>query len=539
MKLFFSKILRYFMASTLLVSLVGCAASNQQTEQQVATNSDSNIVNVGVTDTVSTLNPLLMNGGEVTKYATGLMFLPLVELNKDLGFDYFIADRITTDDNLTFTVHVNEKATWSDGNPITAYDIEYTVLRLCSPVLANTAMMYYVFEGVGEDGFVAQGATSIDGIKVVDDHTITFKTKQPMALNTFMNSYARYLMPLPKHVIETIDETKLATDPWFEKPTVVSGPYMVDKYDVDHYVSYSANQNYWLGAPKIEKLNIQIVDGSQLYAGLKSGEIDVTQQTMSVIPQEDYASIEKLEGVTSVYGDAITNQSLFVNTNRLSDVNVRQALLYAIDRNTIVDGLLAGHGEVVDGFLSTISPYYDKTLPVTEYNPEKAKELLVSANWDSSQKLVFYVNSGDTTMVNAANVMVAQWQQVGIQVEVNTVDFATLMSVAGTGEYDLLAIQYTYPPIDPYTDINWLLAGEGSWTGYYDETVSNALAATQTESDDKLVDLYHVVSEKVQQDVPMISVYVIEALAAVNNRLTNVTPSVYGFFNNVHNWSIQ
>lgn len=539
MKLFLSKILRYFMASTLLVSLVGCAASNEQTEQQVATNSDSNIVNVGVTDTVSTLNPLLMNGGEVTKYATGLMFLPLVELNKDLGFDYFIADRITTDDNLTFTVHVNEKATWSDGNPITAYDIEYTALRLCSPVLANTAMMYYVFEGVGEDGFVAQGATSIDGIKVVDDHTITFTTKQPMALNTFMNSYARYLMPLPKHIIETIDETKLATDPWFEKPTVVSGPYMVDKYDVDHYVSYSANQNYWLGAPKIEKLNIQIVDGSQLYAGLKSGEIDVTQQTMSVIPQEDYASIEKLEGVTSVYGDAITNQSLFVNTNRLSDVNVRQALLYAIDRNTIVDGLLAGHGEVVDGFLSTISPYYDKTLTVTEYNPEKAKELLASANWDSSQKLVFYVNSGDTTMVNAANVMVAQWQQVGIQVEVNTVDFATLMSVAGTGEYDLLAIQYTYPPIDPYTDINWLLAGEGSWTGYYDETVSNALAETQTESDDKLVDLYHVVSEKVQQDVPMISVYVIEALAAVNNRLTNVTPSVYGFFNNVHNWSIQ
>ena len=233
------------------------------------------------------------------------------------------------------------------------------------------------------------------------------------------------------------------------------------------------------------------------------------------------------------------SQSLFINTSKVNDVKVRQALLYAIDRETLVSGLLEGHGEVVDGFLSSVSPYYDKTLVTTTYDPEKAKALLQEANWDSSNKLVFYVNSGDTTMVNAANVLVAQWQQVGINVEINTVDFATLMSVAGTKDYDLLAVQYTYPPIDPYTDINWLLSGEGSWTGYYDQSVSDALAATQTESEDKLVDLYHVVSQKVQQDVPMISVYVIEALAAVNNRMVNVTPSVYGLFNNVHQWSIQ
>ena len=536
---FFKQSMRTLLTLILSFGLVGCA-NNKPSDQIVQNNiNNANIVNVGVTDSVSTLNPLLMNGGEVTKYATGLMFLPLVELNKDLSFDYFIADSITTDDNLTFTVHVNPQAKWSDGTAVTAYDVEYTALRLCSPIIANTAMMYYVFEGVGEDGFVEPGATSIDGINVVDESTITFTCKQPMALNTFMNSYARYLMPLPKHMIENIAEEDLASNAWFEKPTVVSGPYMLDSFDVDHYVSYTANENYWLGKPSIEKLNIRIVDGAQLYAGLKSGEIDVTQQTMSVIPQEDYASVESLNNVTAVYGDAITNQSLFINTSKVNDVKVRQALLYAIDRETLVSGLLEGHGEVVDGFLSSVSPYYDKTLVTTTYDPEKAKALLQEANWDSSNKLVFYVNSGDTTMVNAANVLVAQWQQVGINVEINTVDFATLMSVAGTKDYDLLAVQYTYPPIDPYTDINWLLSGEGSWTGYYDQSVSDALAATQTESEDKLVDLYHVVSQKVQQDVPMISVYVIEALAAVNNRMVNVTPSVYGLFNNVHQWSIQ
>ena len=63
---------------------------------------------------------------------------------------------------------------------------------------------------------------------------------------------------------------------------------MVTDFDVDHYISYKANENYWKGAPKIAKLNIKIVSGSQLYAGLQSGEIDITQPTMSVIPEEDY-----------------------------------------------------------------------------------------------------------------------------------------------------------------------------------------------------------------------------------------------------------
>ena len=70
--------------------------------------------------------------------------------------------------------------------------------------------------------------------------------------------------------------------------------------------------------------------------------------------------------------------------------------------------------------------------------------LLADAGWDGSQTLRFYVNSGDSTFVNAATVMVAQWAAVGIKAEVQTVDFATLMSVAGTRDYDILAVQYTY-----------------------------------------------------------------------------------------------
>ena len=548
-----NRILSLLLAGVMALGLTACGASNagaaadETGSAAVSTESASSdtaasgekIINVGVTNTIGSINPLLLNGGEINKYATGLMFLPLMELDADLNFEGMLADSITTEDNKNFIVHIDDAATWSDGTPVTADDVVYTALRLASPVIGNTAMMYYVFEGVGDDGFVEEGAESIDGIQKVDDKTVQFTTKEEMPITTFENSYARYLLTLPKHVIEQYSEEELSTADWFNHPDVVSGPFIVTDFDVDHYISYEANKDYWKGAPKIDKLNIKIVDGSQLYAGLQSGEIDITQQTMSDIPQEDYESVEALDNVDVVYGSPVTNQSVFIQTKNVPDVKVRQAMLYAIDRQQILEELLNGHGEIVDGFLSSASPFYDESLTPVSYDPEKAKALLEEAGWDGSQTIRFYVNSGDSTFVNAASIIAAEWAAVGIKAEIQTVDFATLMSVAGTEDYDVLAVQYTYAPVDPYPDVAWLLGGEGSWTGYSDDTLNDALIKSQLTSDpEETKELFSVVDKKVQEDVPMFSAYVISAQGAVSKRITGAAPSVYGFFNDVQNWDV-
>lgn len=548
-----NRILSLLLVGVMALGLTACGASNagaaadETGSAAVSTESASSdtaasgekIINVGVTNTIGSINPLLLNGGEINKYATGLMFLPLMELDADLNFEGMLADSITTEDNKNFIVHIDDAATWSDGTPVTADDVVYTALRLASPVIGNTAMMYYVFEGVGDDGFVEEGAESIDGIQKVDDKTVQFTTKEEMPITTFENSYARYLLTLPKHVIEQYSEEELSTADWFNHPDVVSGPFIVTDFDVDHYISYEANKDYWKGAPKIDKLNIKIVDGSQLYAGLQSGEIDITQQTMSDIPQEDYESVEALDNVDVVYGSPVTNQSVFIQTKNVPDVKVRQAMLYAIDRQQILEELLNGHGEIVDGFLSSASPFYDDSLTPVSYDPEKAKALLEEAGWDGSQTIRFYVNSGDSTFVNAASIIAAEWAAVGIKAEIQTVDFATLMSVAGTEDYDVLAVQYTYAPVDPYPDVAWLLGGEGSWTGYSDDTLNDALTKSQLTSDpEETKELFSVVDKKVQEDVPMFSAYVISAQGAVSKRITGAAPSVYGFFNDVQNWDV-
>ena len=540
------------LSAAVALSLAGCSQSGSgasqesgQTAGQAAGSAvpeaapGEKVVNVGVTSSLNTLNPLLMDGVEINKYATGLMFLPLVELDANMEFEGMLADSITAEDERNFLVHIDEAAVWSDGQPVTADDVVYTALRLCSPVIGNTAMMYYVFEGVGEDGFVEEGADHIDGITKVDDKTVRFTTKDPMSLITFNSSYGRYLMPLPKHVLEGVGETELASYDWFNHPDVVSGPFRVTEFDKDHYISYEANDSYWKGAPAIDRLNIRIVEGSQLLAGLQSGEIDITQNTMSAIPLEDYESVQTLENVEVSFGDPITNQSVFIRTENIPDARVRQAMVYAIDRQQILDQLLKGNGEVSEGFLSSASPYYDETIEPLPYDPEKAKALLEESGWDSSQVLRFCVDSGDSTIVNAASIIVAQWAAVGIQAQIQTMDINTLMSTAGSGDFDVLAVRYTYPPVDPYVDIAWLLGGEGSWTGYSSDTVNQALSLIQGSDDPEvLTQQYGVIDREMQQQVPMFSAYVLSNIGAVNNRIQGADMDVYGFFNHPENWEI-
>ena len=556
MKKRIGKVISVVLAAAMILSLAGCGSSDPAesapaetgTETTGSDNGESStqaaaagekIVNIGVTDSLGSINPFVIDQTFINKYAVDLQFLPLVEFDENLNFEYILADSITTEDNKNFIVHINDNATWSDGNPITAYDVEYSFLRLASPVVANATLVYGVFEGVGDDGFVEEGATSVSGVQVLDDKTVQFTTKEHMSMITFKSAYACYLHTMPKHVIEKFSEAELTTQDWFNHPDVVSGPYMVTDYDTDHYISYVANENYWKGAPKIEKLKIKIVDSSQVYAGLQSGEIDVTHHTMTNIPQEDMESIEALDNVNVVYGSPVTNQSIFIQTANIPDQKVRQALVYAIDRQKIVDELLKGHGEVVEGFLSSASPYYDDSITPYGYDPEKAKALLEEAGWDGSKTLRFFVNSGDGTFVNAAQVIAAQWAAVGVKAEVQTVDLATLMSMAGSTDYDLFAVQYTYPPIDPSVDIAWLLSGAESWTGYSDPSIDEALGKVGTTEDIAgLKELYSTIDKKVQEDVPMFSAYIISAQGAVNKRLTNVHANVYGFFNNIQEWDV-
>ena len=183
MKKMWKNVLSLLLALSLTVSITGCGSQeaapgteNTQTEgaesAEASASDGEKIINIGVTDSLGGVNPFVIDQTEINKYAVGLMFLPLMELDSELNFVGMLADSVTTEDNLNFTVHINDEAVWSDGTPVTAADVEFTVRRLASPVVNNTTLMLYAFEGIGDDGFVTAGAESIDGIQIIDDKKI-------------------------------------------------------------------------------------------------------------------------------------------------------------------------------------------------------------------------------------------------------------------------------------------------------------------------------------------------------------------------------
>ena len=155
------KLTAILLALMLLASLPAFAAAEDK------------VVNIGVTSTIATLNPMAMDATEIVKYATSLVFLPLLEANSELEFVPQLAESITTEDNLLFTIKLREDAKWSDGAPVTAEDVEFTLILSADPQCANISLAMYSIIGVSDDGVIEENAASIEGIRVVDDKTLT------------------------------------------------------------------------------------------------------------------------------------------------------------------------------------------------------------------------------------------------------------------------------------------------------------------------------------------------------------------------------
>lgn len=525
------KLLSLILAAVLALSLFPAALAQE----------DSKVVNIGVTSTLTTLNPLAVDNTEIVKYAVSLVFLPLMELNSDMEFVPQLAKEISTEDHIHFNITLQDDAVWSDGTPVTADDVAFTLAIGADPVSANIALPLYSIEGTDDDGFIEEGAKSISGVVVTDEKHLTVTTKWPTALNTFRNNFGRYLFTVPKHVLKDVPRDQLLTYDWFNAPDVISGPYFITDFDLQHYVHYQANADYFLGAPKIKYLNIVYYAAPSLLGGLKSGEIDLVQQTMGSIPVEDYEAVRALDNVTASAGTPVTIESNFINTANIPDVRIRQALLCGMDRQSMVENLLYGNGVVVDGFLAPVSPYFSEELGVTEYDPEQAAALISQAIADGAKTdYVWYVNSSEASWNQAVEFFAAMFEDWGLHIQVRPVPLDVLMATAESGEHDIMSVEYTYAPVDPYTDVAWLLGGEGSWTGYTTDAVEEALLNSQSLDEDKdITAQYLIVDQAVQQDVPMIAGWALATLGAVNHRLVNANPQVFGTFINVQEWDIQ
>lgn len=390
------------------------------------------VVTAAVDTAWDTMMPLNTTSN-YTRFFCDQIYDRLTQNNFDGSIEGRLAESWTVNeanDAVTFKLH--ENAVWSDGEPVTAEDVVFSYQMYSDPAVEAKSRYHLEYiAGVDDSG----AELSEDSIEVTADseYEVTFKLKEAMFADTFIQDIDTVYI-IPKHIFEgkTAEEIN-APDLWANP--VGSGPFIYDSEINGERMEFVKNENYFLGAPNIDRLIIRVTDAASMLAGLMNGELDMIGYG-SVIT-DDWEMAKSQENLTTQSVPTTSYSTLIFNTQKeYLTQEVRQALNMAINRQILVDGLLLGEGTPIITPIAPISPYYNDAVEVV-YDPETAKQMLADAGFPADQTLKFFISSGNAITERCAALIVQNFAEVGVKVEIEQMDFPTLMSRMLEGEHDL------------------------------------------------------------------------------------------------------
>lgn len=358
----------------------------------------------------------------------------------------------TSSDGKTWTYHLRKGVKWSDGKDLTAEDVVYTFNR--------------AIKGETENGQYGNYVTKITKVSKTDDYTIVMETSAPTPI------MLRLAIPiLPKHVWEKIDGKAVATFA-NDSNVVGSGPFLLTKATKGQEYRFAANKNYWAGAPKIDELVFRVfADDEPMKQALVKGEIDMAEDMSAPV----FESLKGVNGVTmndaTYYGFSELGYNLGAATvdgkkigdghPALADKQVRVAIDTAIDRKTLVDKVLRGHGTKATGVIPPIYSQFHWNPGSAEraFDLAKANQILESAGYAKGSdgirakngkklKLRFFGRDSSENSKQDGEYIREWLKEIGIEVTVSIMSEDNLTTVLGKGEFDLFDWGWVVEP-DP------------------------------------------------------------------------------------------
>ena len=450
-----------------------------------------------------------------------------------------------SDDGKTITFTLREDIVWSDGTPITSEDFVFTYNMYMDS--ANTVASQSPYD-------------EMESVTAPDERTVVVTFKDVFA------PWAATLWKgiLPKHILQAEYDAagSLNESSYNRTPEVGCGPFNFAEWEAGSFARFVANDNYWLGRPTIDEIFIRFVpdDASQI-AALQSGEGDLG----TFIAYSDIPALEEA-GVLMFTAFSGYNEGLYVNLGEkghpaLKEQGVRQAIAYAIDRESLVNDLLLGRTGVAATYWDN-TPFVDPSVAPYPYDPAKANELLDAAGWTDSNGdgtrdkdgVELILKYGTTTREIRKEIQAVFQQQlleVGVGTELinaeNFFDGYAEGGPAATGELDIFEYSTTANFPDPHTS-EWGCdqiptddAPDGSnWQAVCDPELDAlaSLEATQVDAAARQETFYQI-SRLIFDQAYWIGIYWDPDIWAVNSRLTNVKISGATPFYNIQEWDIK
>lgn len=543
MKALSQKLFLFLCILSLLV-LAACSSSAEPSASRKPSDSPQpstggKTIYVGITNTPATLNPI--NGNELaSQRISAILFESLFELTESMEFLPKLADSMETNDNRSFTIKLNPKVKWTDGQPFTGEDIAFTLQLMANPKVISTGIQpLSAIEGLDDEGRLPEGQMEIKGITVVDPHTVTIRTKAPVDINYLKEKLGVDVQFLPKHVLKDAAPEQLHQHPFMQNPNVTNGAFTFVKFTKDQYVEFVANKDYYRGAPKIDKLFFKVMPSANIVAQLQTGEIHINEPEISYIGIEDYEKVKNMSNVRTVSGKPLQQQMMFFNMKTIPDAKARQAIVHAINRQLLVDKLMQGAAEVFEGPYTPVHPYYNPDVKKYSYDPEKAKQLLQEAGWDFNKTIDLAVPSGFKTREQAAVIIAENLRAVGLKVQINKYDLPTIIQRGQKHQFDLFMLGLPFT-LDPDRTTFYQTGAAYNFPDYSNARVDELIDKGKKEADpEKRRAIYNEFVDMIQQDLPTIALYGEKPLKAISKKVIAAEPTDRGMYYNVHEWDIE
>jgi peptide/nickel transport system substrate-binding protein len=434
----------------------------------------------------------------------------LVDFDTDFGVEPFddvgagLATEIqASEDLMEFTYTIRDDIVWSDGTPLTAEDVAFT-LNLYK----------------GNHAYLPQNyLTLIDGnVELVDENTVRWRTKEPTGLYSGEFPYM-YDYILPKHVFQDIEKPKQ----YENVPQTASGPFMITEYEVGQFVRMERNPEWTGPEPYVDELVWRSFKNEDAMAeALRQGEVDFAYFTSPNI----FNTISDAEGIDEMVGSIPSFSEIGMNTGSayqeaddyftphgdghpaLTDVNVRRAIRMAIDSEQLNESVLLGYGEPGTTIIPPVSVEGARYEPTGDeliaWDIEGANALLDESGYldtdgdgvrempagslDPGRPLEFryYARTSEPTSLDAAEFVAEGLDQIGIATNVEVVSSGRLGEIINEGTYELFSWGWIPDP-DPDSALSWFTCDQrppdgktyGNNDSYYCNPTYDALYTEQ------------------------------------------------------------
>lgn len=413
------------------------AGSTSQNQAAESSGPKDEVVTMAIISTWNTLN-IYNTSGNYGHCVADQLFERMVSCTHDGEYLPRLADSWEmSEDHTSMTFHMNKNAKWHDGEPLTADDVVFTLKAVTSEKMDNYYRSKFVcLAGTDDNGICA----SPDDLQVeaIDDYTVKVGLKTPKDEQTVLSTLCSFFYVLPQHILDTGDYSDINGSDFWTSP-VGAGPFKYVKDIAGEQLEMTANEDYYLGCPDFKTFVIKVVPATSLTAGLLNGEIDVVGA--GSIPLSDWGTIESSDNLVAESIPSYAYQYMEFNlsdgNDAFQDAAVRIAFDKAIDKQLIVDQLMAGEGQVAVGPMPKYHPYYNDALEGNSYDPNAAKSALEAANFDFNRTYRLIVPQGNQVREQSALIIQQNLKDIGIKVEIETYDFATLLEMMRNGDFDL------------------------------------------------------------------------------------------------------